>query len=502
MPVVRRNLIANFAGKGWSALISLAFVPLYIWFLGIEAYGLIGVYLTIYGVMSLLDLGMGTTLNRELARYSVIPESGPHMRDLLRTLEALYWSIGILVGLAILLLAPSVAPHWIKTDQLAPDTVEKALQLMGVAIACQWPMALYLGGLMGLQRQVTSNAISAAAATIRSLGAILILWQVSATIEAFLYWQIVCSLGETVVTAIVVWRLLPAGAPAKVRSDLALGVWRFAAGVSAISVFSVILTQLDKIILSGLLSLTGFGYYILATRVSSALYYVIGPVIASYFPRFSQLFESRDEGELRRVYHQSCQLMSVLIIPPAAMLAFFPYEILLLWTQNRAVAENVHLILALLSAGTALNALASPPHVLQLASGWTRLSLINAAASAVLLAPLIYVMANRYGGVGAASVWLLLNCMNVAVNAVFTHRRLLKGELRSWWWVDVIPALLATAAVGGAWKWLGPSTEASWWGLLNLAAAGFAMLAAAAMAAPEIRRLAVSSIRLQIKPTG
>jgi O-antigen/teichoic acid export membrane protein len=500
MSAVRRNLIANFAGKGWAALISLAFVPLYIWFLGIEAYGLIGVYLTIYGVMSLLDLGMGTTLNRELARYSVQPESGAQMRDLLRTLEAIYWSMGISVGLAIVLLAPAVAPHWIKTEQLASNTVATALQLMGVAIACQWPMALYSGGLMGLQRQVTSNVISSVAGTIRSVGAILILWRVSATIEAFLCWQIVCSLGETLITAVAVWRSLPSGGSARVRADLVLGVWRFAVGVSAISAFSVILTQLDKIILSGLLSLTGFGYYILATRVSSALYYLVGPVMATFFPRFSQLFESGDQRELRRVYHQSCQLMSALIIPPAVMLALFPYEILLLWTQNREIAENACLILGLLSAGTALNALASPPHALQLASGWTRLALISSAVATVLLVPLIYFMTVRYGGVGAAAVWLLLNVINVSVNAIFTHRRLLIGELSTWWRQDVGTALLAAVAVGGAWKWLVPSPEAAWWSVLNLALASAATAAAAAAASPEFRRLSARWLRSRVDP--
>lgn len=491
MSQVRNNFIANFAGRGWAALISLALVPAYIGFLGIEAYGLIGLYATLYGVVSLLDLGLGTTLNRELARFSAQPESGRSMRDLLRTLEVVYWAIGILIGVAIACVVPAIAPHWLKTDQLSRDTVEIALRLMGVAMACQWPLALYASGMLGLQRQVTLNIISTAAATVRGVGAVLVLWQISATVEAFLAWQIALSLIETLVTAIAIRRALPPGARGKFKLDLALGLWRFAASVSIVSIFSVILTQLDKIILSGLLPLAGFGYYVLASRLSSGLFFLVGPVIATFFPRFSQLIAAGDESELRRVYHQTCQLMSFLVFPAAVILALFPYEILFLWTQNRELAENAYLVLGLLSVGTALNALASPPHILQLASGWTRLALISSAVAAALLAPLIYVMTIRFGAEGAAAVWVFLNAANVAVNAIFTHRRLLPGELPSWFRVDVCPALLAAVAVAYAWKWFIPTPDSIWWGSVNLGMVSIAALVAAAVATPEFRRLAM-----------
>ncbi len=43
---------------------SLAFIPLYIKFLGIEAYGIIGFFTTLQAMFTLLDLGLGYTLNR------------------------------------------------------------------------------------------------------------------------------------------------------------------------------------------------------------------------------------------------------------------------------------------------------------------------------------------------------------------------------------------------------------------------------------------------------
>jgi O-antigen/teichoic acid export membrane protein len=100
MSLIRRNVIANIAGRGWSLLISLAVVPIYIRLLGMEAFGLIGLHLTIAAFISLLDFGLGTVINRELARYSTnrsVPQSA---RDLVRTLGPVY----VLVGVGILAL--------------------------------------------------------------------------------------------------------------------------------------------------------------------------------------------------------------------------------------------------------------------------------------------------------------------------------------------------------------------------------------------------------------
>src|SRR5438093_2393132 len=95
MNLLRRNIIANFAGQGWSALIGLAFVPLYIRLLGIEAYGLIGVYAMLLGAFQILDFGLSTTMNREMARYSALTEQKGEVRDLVITLESVFWAIGV-----------------------------------------------------------------------------------------------------------------------------------------------------------------------------------------------------------------------------------------------------------------------------------------------------------------------------------------------------------------------------------------------------------------------
>src|SRR5882757_1665852 len=112
------GLLANFAGSGWSTLVQLICVPLYIKFMGIEAFGLIGFYLMFQAVLQVLDLGLSPTMNREMARYSVQPDKADEARDLVRTLEVGYWLIGLVAGAGLVAASPWVATHWIKAGTI------------------------------------------------------------------------------------------------------------------------------------------------------------------------------------------------------------------------------------------------------------------------------------------------------------------------------------------------------------------------------------------------
>ncbi|MEN8215665.1 MAG: hypothetical protein ABFS56_04680 [Pseudomonadota bacterium] len=76
------------------------------------------------------------------------------MRDLVRTLEIIYWAIAILICVTVISLAPFIADYWIKAENLSVDTVQQSVVLLGIAIAFRWPLGFYSGGLIGLQRQV------------------------------------------------------------------------------------------------------------------------------------------------------------------------------------------------------------------------------------------------------------------------------------------------------------------------------------------------------------
>ena len=113
MDLLKKNMTANLAGSFWQALMLFIFIPIYIKFVGIESWGLIGLFATLQAMSGLLDLGISNTLNREMARLSALQGREQEMRNLIRTLETLYWSIAVFVGIIVLALSPVIAHHWL-----------------------------------------------------------------------------------------------------------------------------------------------------------------------------------------------------------------------------------------------------------------------------------------------------------------------------------------------------------------------------------------------------
>lgn len=447
-PSVAINVVANMVGRGWTGIISLIFVPLYIRFLGIEGYGLIGVYIALMALLAILDLGLCSTFTREAARLSAIPGTDQEVRDLARTLEIVYWGVGLALCLAVMAAAPYLARHWLHARGASPDLVRNAIVAMGVVVAFEWPAAIYAGGLLGLQRQLLYNGIRAGVATLQAGGAVLVLWLVSPTVTAYFLWQATASALQVVLLAAALRRALPA-APERpsFRKTLLRKNWRYAAGMTGIALLATVLTQLDKVVLTRLLSLEDFGYYILAYNVASALNNIVHPIFAGVFPRLSQLVAQNDGSELRLLYHRGCQLLSALVLPVAATLIFFSRETLLLWVGNPVTADRTCLLLSLFLVGTTLNAIMVPPYMLQLAHGWTSLSICTNAAAIAVFVPLLLFLATHYGAVGGAICWIALNAGYVLIQIPVMHRRLIPDEMWAWYLRDIAPPALAATSI-------------------------------------------------------
>jgi len=450
MTLLKKNIAANFVGNIWQALMNLAFIPLYIKFMGIESYGLIGFYVALQAVVVVLDMGLSVTLTREMARLSMHKGMNQKMRDLLRTLECIYFCVAIFICIVFMIFSQVFANNWINPGQLPPQTIENAVRLMGLAIAIQWPASLYTGGLIGLQSQVLLNGVTIGASTFRGAGAVLVLWLISPSILAFLYWQIIINILNTTGLAYFLWNRLPrTKKTASFKKHLLGEIWQFAAGVSGVSILATILTQLDKIILSKMLPLDVFGYYILASAVAMSLYSLIRPISSAVYPRLTQLVSLDDRKELGYLYHKSCQLISVFILPITVIIAFFSYELLVLWTQDPVTSEKSYILLRILICGTALNGLMAIPYALQLANGWTKLALYSNVVSIILIIPLIIFVTKQYDALGGASVWVLLNAGYVFISIHFMHKRFLKKEKLKWYFNDVFIPLLTAISVAG-----------------------------------------------------
>lgn len=485
---LKLNLAANLMGSAWAMLVQLVCIPLYVKFMGVEAYGLVGFYLMLQAMLQILDLGLSPTMNREMARYSVEPEKANDARDLVRTLEVGYWLIGVLISLALITAAPWIAVHWIKANGIAARGLREALTLMGVLAFFQWPMSFYQGGLTGLRKQVLFNLLRILGSTATNGGAVLALWLISPTIHVFFLWLVASNAVMVLVWTVFFWKSLPEGSrSAQLRPNLLRNIGYFAAGMSGIATFSLILGQADKLVLSRVLDLKVFGYYTIAGVFGTGLVLIVSSVFNTIFPQFSALVAQGDEAAIIRLYHKGTQLMLLLIIPLTAVLALFSVEVLQLWTRNPDVARNAGPIASILVLAAAINGLMFLPFTLQLAYGWTSLGLKITIFLTIIVVPGVWFMAKYYGPVGAAYVFLGLQLINMLIGVPLTHRRLLRQEMTKWFLQDIAPPLAASVLVVGLARLFvsTPMPPLATFGVLLLIL--LAALLAATSVAPQIR---------------
>lgn len=443
-----QNLLAGLASSIWIAIVGLAVIPLYLKHLGIDAYGLIGFFATTQALLSLLDLGLAPTINREVARRSASGNLS-EARNLLHTLSVVYWVMAFIVFSIVIVLAPYVATYWLRSNVIGKESLEHALILMGLVVACRWPIGLYAGALMGMQRVVISSTISAAMMTFGSIGAVFILAFISPTIEAFFIWQAGVALFHVAVIRSNAWKALGKGEVGRFDINELKQIWRFSVGVSGITLSGIVLMQLDKILLSKMLSLDDFGRYTLAGAVASALYLFITPLFNAIYPRMSTLVATGEIEKLTSLYRIGTRFFLALFFPISIVIAVFSENLLYLWTRNQQLAISSAPIVSLFVIGTALNGVMHFPYALQLASGATKLPLtINAILIAIMI-PATIIFASAYGALGGAAAWALLNIIYVVLGTWLTHRTILKEIGKAWLFGDVLfPLCIAGIIVG------------------------------------------------------
>lgn len=470
----RANLVANVAGRVWAALMSFAFVPIYIRFMGIEAYGLVGFFASLLAIFFVLDMGLSTTLNREMARVHPSDDGVAAARTLLRTLEIIYWTLGVAICLLVIVASPWIAGRWLNSSKLQLDQVTMAVRLMGLTLMLRWPVSLYQGALMGLRRHVGLNIATSLAASLAGVGAVVVLWFVSASITAFFAWQAVAAAVQIALLYRLTWRGVSLQRHRPRFSAAALrGILRFSAGVTGITLLSVVLTQLDKVLLVKLLPLEQFGYYALAGAIAAVLTTAAGAIHGAIFPAIANLTATGRTEELKSLYHRSAQLVSLAVIPAGITLALFSRELLALYTGNAILADRTAPLLSLLTVGNIFLSLMILPLALQLAAGWTQLSVWKNVVAVAAFVPLLFFLVGRYGAAGAAMVWIMLTLGYFLLEIPIMHRRLLRTEKWRWYLVDVGTPFVVSSFVLGSARLLLPTDLSAY------VTAGFVLLAAA-----------------------
>lgn len=447
---LKRNILANYVGQLYVTLIGILLVPMYVKYMGAEAYGLVGFYAMLQAWFMLLDMGLTPTMARETARFQGGAIDALSLRRLLRALEGIFIGVALLGAAAMMLGSNFIATSWLKVQQLPLNEVQNAIIQIAMIVALRWVCGIYRGAINGFEQMVWLNGLNIFIATARFALIIPFLIYVSATPTYFFSYQLVVAVIEVAVLVTQAYRLMP-----KVDTSKTIPwawqplreVLKFSLTIAFTSAVWVLVTQTDKLILSGLIPLTDYAYFILAVLVASGIMVISGPISGALLPRLTKLNAEGDEAGLIRLYRNATQMVAVIAIPAALVLAFFPEPVLWAWTGNAEIAHKVAPVLTLYALGNGILALAAFPYYLQFAKGDLKLHLIGNVLFVAIFIPLLFWATGKYGMIGAGYAWITANLLPFIVWLPFVHRRFVKGLHIQWLLHDVLPTMAVSITV-------------------------------------------------------
>ena len=448
--MIKRNLFANFIGQGWTLLMQLVFIPIYIKYLGMEAYGLIGFYLMLQTWFILFDLGISKTTSREMARLSGGAHTSHSIRDFLRTIEWIGYGAALIIILSITNIAGWIIDNWLNFETLSPPEVEEVFIFIGAIIALKNIEGIYRGSLIGLQKQVILNFINITVGTLRGFGAAIIIIYISPSIYAFFLWQLIISLTHIFLLAAFTYvNLESIGRLARFSIQEFFNVWRFAGGVFLISVVGLLNSQVDKVVVSKFVSLSKFGEYTLAVSIAWLVLIFVLPVTQAFYPKLVEYHTKKDSKNFKDSFHKGAQIITLLVSTVSIILIFFSENFLILWLQNPDIVKNIQIVMVMLILGNLFNSFAHMPMQALLAFGLPAYGVIFGSISSLITVALIIYLVPIYGILGAASVWAFVRFCMLIIAPYFVFKKVLFIQIFEWYVQDlIVPFFIIFITIG------------------------------------------------------
>ncbi|MCU7995608.1 oligosaccharide flippase family protein [Shewanella glacialipiscicola] len=455
--MLSKNIVANYVSQMYVTIIGIVLLPVYIKYMGSEAYGLVGFFTMLQAWFNLLDLGLTPTIGRETARYRGGVVTALSYRQLYRALTIIFLIIAIFGAIGLYLLSDLIVMKWLTLDNLIVDEVIVAVKIMAIIVALRWMAGLYRGVISGSEQFIWLSSFNIGIVTLRFAGVLVSMWYFGFTPLVFFSHQLLVAFIEIVGLAFKSNTLLPN--KKQITANIGWSfkpvkpILKFSLTIAFTSSVWILVTQADKLVLSGILSLENYGYFTLGVVVANGVMLIGTPISNAVMPRMAMLFAEHKHESMIAVYRKTTQFVVIIAGSAAITLVVAAKPLLNAWTGQDQIAERAATILQLYSLGNLFLCLAAFAYYLQYAKGNLRYHFIGNIGLGLILIPCIIFAARYYGGVGAGYVWLIVNASFLFGWVAYIHHKL-EPKLHISWLVNDVLRIIIPAGIVGFISWL------------------------------------------------
>lgn len=447
-----KNLLSGVFSKLVSLVLSLLFVPIFFKSLGNEAYGMIGVMTMILSGLGLMDLGLSNILSKELAQRKAANILGKSL-SLIRSIEWLYFLIGVIILIILVFASFVIVPVWLSSQDFPKSELTAIFLLIAAVIFVQWPISLYNSGLFGLDKQVIANLYASIFSVLKTLGAFVCLLIFGKTIYVFLIWLLGINLLYTLTLWVHFRKLLPRNdTPIIVGWQQLSEIKKMTLGFSVLGILVFVMTDVDKMIISKLLTLSQYGLYSFIFVIVTSYQLVSTTLKNAFFPDIAKDVMIRKPFSKFSRFNFYSKFFNFIFLPTSIFLFVFSKEILAVWSGDNSLSYTLNQSFQWLMLGSMFNGIMYTANNYLLAMERFSFLIKTYALTTVFFLPTVYILTSNYHLEGACFSWFILNLVLFVVIMASLLIKFSKGWNRAWVLLLAKPVFLSLMIVYGA-KW-------------------------------------------------
>lgn len=413
-----QNVITNYLAVIWMGGLSIVLIPFYLRLLGPAQWGVVAVCMTIQGAMGLLDSGLAQIMPKDIALARGDKSKEASVFALFGRAYLAIGAVGLLLGQ---LAVPYLVAHWFDGLQQQEQALaaEWALRLVLVQFFFQFSNNAHVGYWNGIQAQKKANLRHCVFGTSKHIGALSLvnLWPGNAI---FYVAPFAC-------VAVLEFFLNRRNIKIELKSFLVFSIRRGAflslaknAGVLGVGVIiGMLVSQLDRIVLSATLDPIDFGLYVVVANLGLAFMQLQHPLMRALFPRVVLA----SAGGFTHKNTVLFMTVFFLCVAPCLLVALAAPWVLDMWLSDPKITSVGTAPLQLILCAVAVNSVYHLIYQRILAVGENRVVVFINGAVLLLVAPLLFVLAPIYGSVAGGYAWFVSAFLQLMMGLYWLFRR-------------------------------------------------------------------------------
>ncbi len=405
------NTVVNYAGQGFSLILTFVTAPYIVHHLGPELYGVVALVQVTAGFAGMLNLGIGRALTKYVSELFWKKE----FEEINRLFQTA-WSTCLMAG--VIALAALIGPKdWIgrlffRGGPEISHVVGFAIYVAAFGLFTSMLLEALSGLPPALQRFDVLNSVNVVVSVVRNIGPVVVL-ALGYGIRMVLIVILASNIVAVAAFAIVSCRLIPGLSVVPRFSGPAFKkLFSFSLPLLLSALFALIVARVDRFILAYYLPLAAVTFYTLPYSISEKASVGVVNITSVVFPFTSELHAMGHHDKVQELYLRATKILMLVTLPITAILLAVPGPILRFWL-GKEYAQQGALVLCLLGIATLLIAMSAVPTVTSLGVGNAWMPAAFAFGSSVINLASNFVLIPRYGINGAALASLLSQALIV-----------------------------------------------------------------------------------------